>query len=137
MQSVPKRGKHPMRAVGEFCAMLWGPSGKGGGGRPQPRPGMPAGVPNAADFGHAGVNGIGNQPPGVGDGQGQGAVPVIAKRANVEEVILSPEMARAQGLPLGVVLRRTTIDEICVVPESKTGSGGPQGPVGPQGPGGF
>jgi hypothetical protein len=58
--------------------------------------------------------------------------PVIAARANVQEVVLPAEVALAQGLPAGSVLRRTTIDEICVVPNGEVG-GGPMGPLGPQG----
>jgi hypothetical protein len=100
-----------MRVMGELCAWLWGPSrksvvgsGMGSGvGRVQPQANLAAPIS-----------------------------PVIAARANVEEVVLPAEVALAQGLPAGSVLRRTTIDEICVVPNGEVG-GGPVGPKGPQG----
>lgn len=91
-----------MRAVGEFCALLWGPSEKS---RQQ--------SPRANGLQHNNL-----------------ISPVIATRAQVQEVILPPEVAQAQGLPPGIVLRRTTIDEIRAAPPQS----GPAGQVGPGSP---
>jgi hypothetical protein len=94
--TLPPKGKHPMRVMGEFCALLWGPSKHS---RPQPQPAQHS-VPQAQP-----------QPP-----QPPPLTSPLAARTQVHEIALPPEQALAQGLPPGVVLRRTTIDEICVLP---------------------
>lgn len=111
MQSPARRGKHPMRSVGEFCALLWGPS------KPKPLPPHPV--------------------PSQSSPQPHSTIPVIAARTKVEEVILPADAAQAQGLPPGAVLRRTTIDEIrypeISTPSAESGKNwsGPQGPRNP------